>query len=245
MSSFLQGYTAQVYLAGMKITELDKSERPREKMLELGAAGLSNGELLAILLRTGCGGRNALDLARALLAECGGTLDGLFGSTAERLCGIPGIGPLKASSVLAALELGKRFLEETSSVRREPIITARMVYDLMIPRLKGLQNEECWILLLNNRNYVCGKLRIGQGNLDSTVIDQRRILKTALDKAASSVILIHNHPSGNPTPGPADIKVTEDLKKALNALGLTLTDHVVISEDMFFSFADNRTYSRL
>lgn len=198
-----------------------------------------------MLLRTGSGERNALDLARELLSHCGGTLDSLFGSNAQKLCQIPGIGPYKASSVLAALELGRRFLEETSSVRREPIITARMVYDLMIPRLKGLHNEECWILLLNTRNYVCGKLKIGEGGFDSTVIDHRRILKEALDSGASSIILVHNHPSGNPSPGTADIKATEMLKKALNAVGLTLTDHVVISEDMFYSFADNRTYSRL
>lgn len=229
----------------MKITELELYERPREKMLSLGAAGLSNGELLAILLRTGCGNRNALDLGRELLAECGGTLEGLFRTSAEKLCRIPGIGPLKASSVLAALELGKRFLEETSTVRREPVITARMVYDLMIPRLKGLQKEECWILLLNSRNYVCGKLRIGEGGLDSTVIDHRRILQEALDRGASSVILIHNHPSGNPTPGTSDIRSTELLKKALNAVGLSLTDHVVISDELFYSFADDRTYSKL
>lgn len=214
-------------------------------MLELGAPALSNGELIAILLRTGCGGKNALDLGRELLSACSGTLDGLFCASAGKLCSIPGIGPLKASSIMAALELGKRFLEESSSIRREPVVTARMVYDLMIPRLKGLSNEECWILLLNTRNYVCGKLRIGQGDLDSTIIDHRRILKEALDKSASSVILIHNHPSGNPTPGESDIKATASLKNALNALGISLTDHVVISDEMFYSFADNRTYSKL
>lgn len=214
-------------------------------MMQLGAAGLSNGELIAILLRTGCGAKNALDLGREVLSSCGGTLDGLFAASTEKLCSIAGIGPLKASSIVAALELGKRFLEETSNIKREPILSARIVYDIMIPRLKGLLKEECWILLLNTRNYVCGKIRIGEGGLDSTVIDHRRILKEALEKGASSVILVHNHPSGNPTPGESDIRSTDLLKKALNAVGLTLADHVVISDEMFFSFADNRTYRKL
>lgn len=227
----------------MKLKNLDRSERPREKMMERGAAGLSNGELLAVLLREGYGERNALDLGRELLESCGGTLDGLFNSTLEKLCRVKGVGPFKAAAVLAALELGKRFTEESSNISFVPIVSAREVYKLMIPRLKGLKNEESWALFLNVKNYVIGRMRIGEGGIDSTVVDTRKILREALDRGASSVVLVHNHPSGNPTPGTADIKVTSELSKALHAVGLSLLDHVVIGAELFFSFADNRSYS--
>lgn len=229
----------------MKITELSKNERPREKLLELGPTGLSNGELLAVILREGFGELNALDLARLILDESGGTLSGLFGMDAERLCGIYGVGAFKAAAILAALELGKRLVEESSNVSHQPILTARMVFDLMIPRMKPLQHEECWVLFLNTKNYLTGKIKIGEGGIDSTVMDQRRILREALEHGATGVILVHNHPSGNPSPGKADISVTDKLKTALNAVGLQLLDHVVVAAGSFFSFSEGRTMNAL
>lgn len=229
----------------MKITELRGSERPREKLLELGAVGLSNGELLAVIIREGSGNRNALDLAREILEASGGTLSGLFGTDCNRLCGIPGVGPFKAAAVLAALELGKRLVEESSGIHDKPILTARMVYDAMIPRMKSLRHEECWILLLNTRGYLTGKIKIGEGGIDSTVMDQRKIIREALEHKATGIILVHNHPSGNPSPGNADISLTEKLKTALNAVGLSLLDHVVIGADSFFSFSEGRTMSSM
>ena len=158
---------------------------------------------------------------------------------------LPGIGPGKASSVLAAFELGRRFLQEESSAVKTPMLTARQVYDRMIPQLKGLPHEECWILFLNDYNYLLGMHQVSSGGGNSTVIDKRQIIRIALDKGASSLILVHNHPTGNPTPSRADIKQTDSLRKGISAVGLTLLDHVVIADDSFFSFADDRCYSAM
>lgn len=211
-------------------------------MMELGAAALSNGELLAVLIRGGRGDRNALDLARELLALSGNRLAPLFNMSADRICTIPGIGPCKAAEIMAALELGKRFIEEDCGIVQKPLVVPRMVFELMLPRLKALMHEECWALFLNNKNYLVGDLRICVGCLDSTNIDTRKILLQALEKGACGVILVHNHPSGNPTPSPADVAQTDKLRSALHAVGLDLLDHVVISPSSFFSFSQDRMF---
>ena len=226
----------------MGINDLRADERPREKMLARGAGSLSDGELLAVLLRSGNRDGSALDLARELLDLADGRLSALFNLPQDRMLSLSGIGPGKASSVLAAFELGRRFLQEESSVVKSPVLTARRVYDLMIPRLKGLQHEECWVLFLNDHQYLVGKLQVSSGGGNSTTMDIRQIIRAALDKGASALILVHNHPSGNPTPGQADIRRTEELKKGLSAVGLTLLDHVVIADDCCFSFSDDRMY---
>ncbi|MBR4586579.1 MAG: DNA repair protein RadC [Bacteroidales bacterium] len=226
----------------MKIKDLSAAERPREKMLSRGAGSLSDGELLAVLIGSGTRSESALDLARRLLGLADGQLGTLFNLSPDKLLSQPGIGPGKAACIIAAFELGRRFLQEEASLVRKPLLTARQVYDLLIPRLKGLSYEECWILLLNGRNYLAGKLLVSRGGPDSTVIDTRRIVRHALDKGASSLVLVHNHPSGNPRPGPSDIRQTEALRKGVGALGLTLLDHVVVADDAFFSFADDRMY---
>lgn len=226
----------------MTIKELRAEERPREKMLARGAGSLSDGELLAVLLRSGNRDSSALDLARQLLDLADGHLSVLFNLPTDRMLALPGIGPGKASSVLAAFELGRRFLQEESSVVKSPVLTARRVHELMLPQLKGLQHEECWVLFLNDHQYLVGKVRVSSGGGSSTTFDVRQIIRMALDKAASALILVHNHPSGNPTPGPADIRQTESLRKGVAAVGLTLIDHVVISDDCCFSFSDDRMY---
>ena len=226
----------------MTIKELRADERPREKMLARGAGSLSDGELLAVLLRSGGSGCSALDLARQLLDLADGRLSALFNLSPDRLLGVPGVGPGKAAGILAAFELGRRFLQEESSVVKSPVLTARRVHELMLPQLKGLQHEECWILFLNDHQYLVGKTRISSGGGSSTVFDIRQIIRTALEKGASALILVHNHPSGNPTPGPADIRQTEALRKGVATVGLTLYDHVVVADDSCFSFADDRTY---
>ena len=226
----------------MTIKELRADERPREKMLARGAGSLSNGELLAVLLRSGNRECSALDLARQLLDLADGRLSALFNLPPDRMLALGGIGPGKAASVLAAFELGRRFLQEASSVVKSPVLTARRVHELMLPRLKGLQHEECWVLFLNDHQYLVGKVRVTSGGGNSTTIDIRQIIRMALDKAASALILVHNHPSGNPTPGPADIRQTEALRKGVSAVGLTLLDHVVVADDCCFSFSDDRMY---
>ncbi|MCQ2182352.1 MAG: DNA repair protein RadC [Bacteroidales bacterium] len=228
----------------MKIKEINESERPREKMISMGPSGLSNGELLAVILRNGTKDESVLDLARRILSNCDDRLGRLFSMTPQQLGVIKGIGPCKAAEVMAVFELGKRFLEESSGVGDCPVVSARMVYDLLAPRLKGIGHEECRVLFLDSRNRLISQEQICVGNAGETAIDVPRILRRALDMRASGAILVHNHPAGNPKPSVADIELTKTLKAALNALSLSLLDHVIISDDRFFSFAEDRLYEK-
>ena len=224
----------------MKIKDLCESERPREKLLAGGAGRLSNGELLAVLLRSGNRDASALELAQQLLNAADGSLGNLSNMDSGRMCALPGIGEGKASTVLAALELGRRFIHEKSALSKTPVVTARRVFELMLPKLKGLRHEECWVLLLNDSCYLLKSLKLSSGGGRATVIDARQVLRLALDNSASGVILVHNHPSGNPRPSEADKKQTALLHKAVKACGLQLVDHVVVSDDCFFSFSEER-----
>jgi len=221
--------------------DLCESERPRERMLSLGADSLGTGELLAILLRNGNSRESALELAQRLLGYCSGNLQELFNMSMEQLQDFPGIGPCKAASVAAAFELGKRFLQTRSTAGEKPLASARMVYDLMIPLLKGLDHEECWVVWLNSRNCATGRAKINTGCGTSTVIDLKRITRLSLEKKAAGVFLIHNHPGGDPRPSIADIQQTTALKESLHAIDVKLVDHVIVADNCFYSFAAEET----
>ena len=225
----------------MKIKDLCASERPREKMLSRGAESLGNGELLAVLIRSGDGADSALDLASKLLNSFDGKLTRLFNASPDTLCAQKGIGPGKACCIVAAAELGRRFLSEQAQ-DGITLISARMVYDLLIPRLKGLKHEECWVLLLDEGHRLIHKQMLSLGGSKSTVIDIRLLMALALEKKASGLLLAHNHPSGNPEPSTADVKQTEALHNAASACGIMLLDHVIICDNSFYSFADERKY---
>lgn len=228
----------------MKIKELHASERPRERMLSQGAEALGNGELLAIILRNGNRDESAIDLSMRLLSMCNGRLGELFNTSSAKIMSVHGIGPCKAASVLAAFELGKRFLREESSVLKKPILNGRMVYDHMLPYLKGLEHEECWIMLLNDSNYVTGLKKLTTGGGNSTVMDPSQAVRYALERGATGMILIHNHPTGNPNPSKADINQTDRLRKAAGACGISLHDHIIVCDDSFFSFDEGQARSR-
>lgn len=213
-------------------------------MISNGAAGMSNGELLAIILRSGTREESAIDLSRRLLERCDNRLVRLFNMTPRQLEAVKGIGPCKSAEVMAAFELGKRFLEESSGAGECPVVSARMVFDLLAPRLKGMGHEECRVLFLNGTNRMISQEKICVGNAGETAIDVPRILRRALDLGAAGTILVHNHPSGNPRPSLADIEMTKTLKTAMNSLSLNLLDHVIISDDRFFSFAEDRLYEK-
>ncbi len=224
----------------MKILDLSPDDRPREKMQYKGAASLSNAELIAIIIRTGAGGINAVDAARKLLYSVGGSLIRLADTSTEKMMETEGVGMMKALTVSAALELGRRFSMEKISIEKVSITHARMVYNIMIPIMKGMSHEECWVLFLNRANFVTDKERMSSGGMTATVIDTKIIVHKALEKGSSGIILIHNHPSGNPNPGNADIVQTTRLREALKTFDISLVDHVIISDDRFFSFADER-----
>ena len=224
--------------ATMKMKELCEDDRPREKMVRSGAAVLSNAELLAVLLRTGTGKMNALDVSREILRQADGRLGEVAGMSIERLCHVDGIGPGKAVAVAAAFELGRRAAAETGVEKMPQMDSPRRVYMAMLPVMRDIGHEECWVLFLNHANRLIGKEMISKGGMDSTTVDKRVILRRALDRKASGVILVHNHPSGNPYPSVEDIRQTRDLGKALASCDLHLVDHVIIAGRSFYSFSD-------
>lgn len=230
-------------LKQMKMKDMCLDDRPREKMIRNGAASLSNAELIAILLRTGTGRNNAVETARLLLKMAEGKLRNLFSMSLDRICTIDGIGMSKAVAIAAAMELGRRSAEEDSSIEKVSVTSPAIAYRKMLPHMKGLHHEECWILYLNRANYVIGTEKASSGGLDSTTVDVKLIAKKAIEKLASGIILLHNHPSGNPRPGSADINLTQKLKKALDFFDISLVDHIVVCDDRYYSFADENVAS--
>ncbi len=222
----------------MKMTDMSREERPREKLMALGVSSLSNAELMAILLRTGFRGRNVLQIAQELLADYGGKLSAVSCLSADELCRRQGMGTAKAVTLSAAFELGRRGLTERHS--EETVVTSSEAAACsMLGRLKGLDHEECWAMFLNRGNRIISRERISAGGMFSTVLDPRTIARLALEKRAAAVIIFHNHPSGSTSPGTSDISGTENLKKALETFEISLMDHIIIGNDNYFSFADN------
>ena len=222
----------------MKIKELFLDERPRERLLRNGAESLSNVELMAILLHTGTRSMNVLELSRSLLEVSDGKLGGIASMSIDNLLKLKGLGPAKAATLAAAFELGRRCSGERSSPGRKSVSSPGVVYRIMIPHMKTLDHEECWILYLNRSNHLIGKEMMSSGGLESTIMDCKSIVRRALEKKASGLILVHNHPSGSPHPGVADIRQTQNLKAALMTCDISLLDHVVIAESSYYSFAD-------
>ena len=218
--------------------ELCEDDRPREKMMRSGAVNLSNAELLAILLRTGTGKRNVLEVAREILREADGRLTEVAGMSVERLCHVDGIGPGKAVAVAAAFELGRRVAAEDGVRKLPQMDSPRRVYMNMLPQLRDIRHEECWVLFLNHANRLIGQEMISKGGMDSTSVDKRVILRRALDRKASGIILVHNHPSGSPYPSVEDIRQTRELGKALASCDLHLVDHVIVAGHSYYSFSD-------
>ena len=224
----------------MKIKELGMDDRPREKMAEKGLGALSNAELIATMVRTGSRKDNAVDISRMLLRSAGDSLVTLSGMSVKQMCRTAGIGPGKAASVVAAFELGRRCAVESSTIDKVSITDPAMIYRHMLHLMKGLAHEECWVIYLDRANYILGKERLSSGGTSSTVIDVKMIIKNALEMLASGIILVHNHPSGNPQPGACDIKQTGILKKAAETFDISLLDHIIIADDRFYSFAEER-----
>lgn len=225
----------------MKLKELNIEERPRERLIAKGSSALGNAELLAILLRTGSGNKNVLEMSHELLAAAG-SLTELSAMSIDKMQAIGGIGKNKAATVTAAFELGRRFAAEGSRSPCRAITNASQIFSIMFPVLKGIDHEECWILYLNRANHILYKEKVSTGGLSSTTIDTNSILRKAIEKKADGIILVHNHPSGNPQPGKADVVETERLKKAAETFSISMLDHVIISDSGYYSFADQMIY---
>ena len=223
----------------MKLLDWNRDERPREKLLSQGPGALGNAELLAIFISSGTPGTNAVEAAQTLLSSAGGKLTELCKRTPKELMKAQSVGPARAVLIAAALELGRRYFSEASAA--PPVITGpEDVVRLMLPLLKGLDHEECWVLYLNRSNHVTGRERLTSGTADTTLIDPKFVLRGVIGHQAKAVILVHNHPSGSPLPGEADIWETQRLRQALKAFDVKLFDHVIISDGAWYSFQDER-----
>ena len=238
-------YIAAPNLLTMKISDLCQSERPREKLLGRGCGSMSDAELLAILIRTGTRKESAIDVAQRLLSEADGSLLKLANFSLKQLCSISGIKEGKAPAILAAIELGRRFMNSQVSGDTVAVTNPEKTYKLMLPHLKGLEWEECWIMLLNAAMKPVAKRRMSSGCGDSTIMDKKDIIREALAHKAKYIILSHNHPGGNPMPSREDIEMTEDLAKAAREMDLTLLDHVIVCDDSFYSFSEERMIKTL
>lgn len=224
----------------MKMKDLCADERPREKMLSKGAGAMSNAELLAILIGSGTQKQNVLEVANRLLAANDGKLSMVAGMDQGQMKEIGGIGSVRYAAIAAAFELGKRRCLEDPQIEKIPLNDAASVFRMMRPYLTGLDHEEFWTIFLNRANYVIHKEMISLGGSSSTVVDSKLVVRKALDKRASAMIMVHNHPSGNPRPGQCDLTETERMKKAANVFDIALLDHIIICDDCYFSFADDR-----
>lgn len=214
-----------------------EDDRPREKLQMKGKRALSNAELIAILIGTGTRNHTALEISKRMLKMNGGKLKELSRLSVADLMKTKGIGRAKAVSLIAALELANRSGTEEGLARKK-VSCSRDVFAFFKPLLQDSSYEEFWILLLNRGNKILNSVCISQGGLSGTVADPKKIFKTALEQYAASVILCHNHPSGNTRPSESDIRLTQKLKKAGSFLDLPVIDHIIIGEDSYFSFAD-------
>ena len=219
-------------------------DRPREKLLAKGLQSLSNAELIAILIGTGSGGQTALDLAKKLLRNADNNLNALGRQSLAELQEIKGIGQAKAISLIAAMELGRR--RKFSDILKQARITSsRDAFELFGAVLSDLKHEEFWVLFMDRANKIITKEKFSQGGIAGTVTDIRLILKKGIELLASSMILCHNHPSGNISPSKADNKITEKIIKGASFVDIQVLDHLIIGHNSYYSYADDGTLNTL
>jgi len=222
----------------LRIKEWAVEDRPREKLLYKGIASLSDAELLAILIGSGNNEMSAVDLAREILIIAGNNLNKLGKLDVQDLKKLKGIGSAKAVNIIAALELGRR--RKSSEIMENPkISSSNDVYTIFHPILSDLNHEEFWILYLNRANKIASRMKISQGGISGTITDIRIIMKKGIELLASSIIIIHNHPSGNKEPSNADDNITGKIKEAAAFFDISLLDHLIITDNGYFSYADS------
>ncbi|WP_424495114.1 RadC family protein [Salinimicrobium sp. GXAS 041] len=214
-----------------------EDDRPREKLLQKGKMSLSDAELLAILIGSGSRNESAVELCKKVLASAGNSLSELGKLSVGQLTVHKGIGEAKAITIMAALELGRRRRAE-EALEKKKISSSASVFELMQPIIGELPHEEFWIIYLNNSNKVIDQLQLSKGGITGTLVDVRLALKKALELGATSIILSHNHPSGNLNPSSADKQLTQKLKTAGESLDIKILDHIIVTEKSYFSFAD-------
>lgn len=229
----------QTPFTSVKIQDLGNDEKPREKALSLGIRALTDSELLAIIFGGGLPGMSVVDMSRKILHDCDNRIDNLARlSMNELMSKYKGVGQAKAVSLAAAFELGRRNREQAMCNTMPVIKSSRDVVTLMGPMLEQLDYEEFWVLMLNRSNRVKYKRCVSQGGTASTVVDVKLLLKRAIDCLAESIVLVHNHPSGNNRPSVEDDNLTRRIKEGAAYLGIKVLDHVIIARSESYSYND-------
>jgi DNA repair protein RadC len=219
------------------ITNWSEDDKPREKLMLKGKSVLSDAELIAILIGSGSRNESAVDLSKRILASVDTNLNALGKVSLSQLMSFKGIGEAKAISIIAALELGRRRRSE-DAVELKKITSSKIIFEIMQPIIGELPHEEFWIIYMNNSNKVIAKSQLSKGGITGTLVDVRIVFKTALEMGATALILCHNHPSGTLIPSDADKQITRKLKLAGDSLEIKVLDHLIITENSYFSFAD-------
>jgi DNA repair protein RadC len=217
-------------------TEIPLDERPREKLLTMGPEVLSNVELIAILLGTGSRQDSVLGLARRMLVMCDG-LAGLSKLSPQEITKLHGVGQAKAATIGAALELGKRIQLQTGT-KRKIIRCPRDIADLLMPRLRFESKEKFMVVLLSTKNHVLATPTISVGTLNASIVHPRELFREAINNSAASVILVHNHPSGDPQPSQEDVALTAKMVEAGRLLDIAVVDHVIIGDGKYVSLKE-------
>lgn len=221
----------------LKIKDIPKNERPKEKLLTYGAETLSNSELLAIILRTGRRGENVLELSSRLLSELEG-LDGVLSATFNDITSIKGIKDGKASQILALSELFKRFRTLKAMRKDFKVNSPKDLANLLCGEMNNLNQEILKVVLLNTKNIIIGIKDVFKGSLNTSIVHPREIFKQAISKDSASIIICHNHPSGDPTPSKEDINITLRIKECGNIIGIQLLDHIIIGNNKYISLKE-------
>jgi DNA repair protein RadC len=219
------------------IKQWNEDDRPREKLVAKGKTALSNAELLAILIGSGSRDESAVTLSQRMLASAENNLNEFGKTSVKALMDFKGIGEAKAVSIVAAMELGRRYRSEVT-LKKDKITSSQAVFELLQPSLGSLYHEEFWIIYLNNSNRILKREQLSKGGITGTVVDVRLAFKFALQLGAVAIILAHNHPSGTLKPSQSDIYLTQKLKSAGESLDIKVLDHLIITENAYFSFAD-------
>jgi DNA repair protein RadC len=229
--------SGQAVSKALTIRELPRSERPRERLIDLGASALSSAELLAILLGSGGSGRSAVQIGQAVLAEAGGALRWIARQPVAALTTVAGIGTARAVTIHASLELGRRMAAEGRQ-DGSPVRSPRDVVEYFGPRMEDLPVEEFHVAVLDAQHRLERDITVTRGILNSSLVHPREVFREAIAERAAAVILVHNHPSGDPSPSPDDRTVTAQLVAAGRLLDIPVHDHVIIGRGRYTSFAE-------
>ena len=219
------------------IPQWAETDRPREKMIAKGRLALSETELIAILLSSGNREESAVDLAKRILADCKNNLVELSRLSLTQLMQYKGVGEAKAVTIAAALELGRR-RRESEVLEQKKITCSKAAFEFIYSNIAEISHEEFWIILLKNNKQIIGKSLIGVGGLTSTIADTKKIFHQILLHNAAGFILCHNHPSGNIQPSDTDIRLTNEIQSASKVLRIDLVDHIIVTCNSYYSFAD-------